>query len=83
MQTTQRGLETFRNHCFVVFVLVVGIVVVVATVTVLLVAVAALLHKELIRKMLQEHGQRTETQEDGAQRIPLPPKEQREERLGH
>ena len=60
----------------------VGIVVVVAAVTVFLVAVAALLRKELIRKMLREHGRRTETQEDGVQRRPLPPEEQREERLG-
>ena len=56
MQTTQWGLETFRNHCFVVFVVAVGIVVVVAAVTVFLVAVAALLREELIRKMLREHG---------------------------
>ena len=56
MQTPQRGLETFLNHCFVVSVVAVGIVVVVAAVTVFLVAVAALLRKELIRKMLREHG---------------------------
>ena len=56
MQTTQRGLETFRNHCFAVFVVAVGIVVVVAAVTVFLVAVVALLRKELIQKMLREHG---------------------------
>ena len=41
MQTTQRGLETCWNHCFVVSVVGVGIVVVVAAVKALLVAVTA------------------------------------------
>ena len=39
-----------------VSVVAVGIVVVVAVVTAFLVAVAALLRKELILKMLREHG---------------------------